>query len=431
MRETDTGLKYLYDNATVLKVTGIIRPKEDVKAPMLTGSIAYTSGLTEYVIENAKKSDVIKAQLEDESTDVFTGLPFKSNTGDLTDAQKETELKEYLEGLNQQEKAENYVRIKGIPSEEQLSTMVDQAMTDMNREKMEETMIQAMTQQMGMGEAEITSYLEDMDDEELTEIFTEMVTEQVKIQFATEVATQMAAMPMEQLAAGLDMELETYTKEQCALYYDEIMTFSDSTYEDNLIKMGYLDLDSPSTINIYASTFKNKDVIEEIISNYNEEKDELEQIKYTDYIGIMMSSITSIINMISYVLIAFVSISLVVSSIMIAIITLISVQERTKEIGILRAIGASKKNVSSMFTMETLIIGFASGLLGVGVTMLLCIPINAIIYKLTDISGLKANLPLEYAAVLVLISMVLTLISGIIPSRSAAKKDPVVALRTE
>ena len=431
LRETDTGLKYLYDNATVLKVTGIIRPKEDVKAPMLTGSIAYTSGLTEYVIENAKKSDVIKAQLEDESTDVFTGLPFKSNTGDLTDAQKETELKEYLEGLNQQEKAENYVRIKGIPSEEQLSTMVDQAMTDMNREKMEETMIQAMTQQMGMGEAEITSYLEDMDDEELTEIFTEMVTEQVKIQFATEVATQMAAMPMEQLAAGLDMELETYTKEQCALYYDEIMTFSDSTYEDNLIKMGYLDLDSPSTINIYASTFKNKDVIEEIISNYNEEKDELEQIKYTDYIGIMMSSITSIINMISYVLIAFVSISLVVSSIMIAIITLISVQERTKEIGILRAIGASKKNVSSMFTMETLIIGFASGLLGVGVTMLLCIPINAIIYKLTDISGLKANLPLEYAAVLVLISMVLTLISGIIPSRSAAKKDPVVALRTE
>lgn len=431
LRETDTGLKYLYDNATVLKVTGIIRPKEDVKAPMLTGSIAYTSGLTEYVIENVQKSDVIKAQLEDASTDVFTGLPFKSNTGDLTDAQKETELKAYLEGLNQQEKAENYVRIKGIPSEEQLSAAVEQAMMDMNREKMEETMIQAMTQQMGMGEAEITSYLEDMDDEELTEIFTEMVTEQVKIQFATEVATQMAAMPVEQLAAGLDMELETYTREQCAVYYDEIMTFSDSTYEDNLIKMGHLDLDSPSTINIYASTFKNKDVIEEIISNYNEGKEELEQIKYTDYIGIMMSSITSIINMISYVLIAFVSISLVVSSIMIAIITLISVQERTKEIGILRAIGASKKNVSSMFTMETLIIGFASGLLGVGVTMLLCIPINAIIYKLTEISGLKANLPLEYATVLVLISMVLTLISGIIPSRSAAKKDPVVALRTE
>ena len=235
LRETDTGLKYLYDNATVLKVTGIIRPKDDVKAPMLTGSIAYTSGLTEYVIENAQKSDVIKAQLEDASTDVFTGLPFKSNTGDLTDAQKETELKAYLEGLNQQEKAENYVRIKGIPSEEQLLAAVEQAMMDMNREKMEETMIQAMTQQMGMGEAEITSYLEDMDDEELTGIFTEMVTEQVKIQFTTEVATQMEAMPVEQLAAGLDMELETYTREQCAVYYDEIMTFSDSTYEDNLI----------------------------------------------------------------------------------------------------------------------------------------------------------------------------------------------------
>ena len=144
-----------------------------------------------------------------------------------------------------------------------------------------------------------------------------------------------------------------------------------------------------------------------------------------------MSSITTIINAITYVLIAFVSISLIVSSIMIGVITLISVQERTKEIGILRAIGASKKNVSSMFNAETMLIGFSSGLLGVLVTYLLCIPINIVIHKLTDLNNLNAYLPIPAAIILVAISVLLTLISGIIPSRSAAKKDPVVALRTE
>ena len=172
-------------------------------------------------------------------------------------------------------------------------------------------------------------------------------------------------------------------------------------------------------------------MIEEAIAEYNRGIDELSRIKYTDYVGLMMSSITSIINAITYVLIGFVAISLVVSSIMIGVITLISVQERTKEIGILRAIGASKKNVSSMFNAETVMIGFASGILGVAVTDLLCVPINAIILALTDIPNLKAFLPWQMAVLLVAISIFLTLLAGIIPSRSAAKKDPVVALRTE
>ncbi|MBQ8915266.1 MAG: FtsX-like permease family protein, partial [Clostridia bacterium] len=150
-----------------------------------------------------------------------------------------------------------------------------------------------------------------------------------------------------------------------------------------------------------------------------------------DLVGIMLSSMTTIINAITYVLIAFVAISLVVSSIMIGVITLISVQERTKEIGILRAIGASKKNVSSMFNAETVIIGFVSGLLGVVITAILCLPINAIIQHLTGIGNISAILPLPVAAVLIVISVILTLIAGIIPSRSAAKKDPVEALRTE
>jgi putative ABC transport system permease protein len=159
--------------------------------------------------------------------------------------------------------------------------------------------------------------------------------------------------------------------------------------------------------------------------------EELKQIQYTDYVGLIMSSVTSIINAITYVLISFVAISLVVSSIMIGVITLISVQERTKEIGILRAIGASKKNVSSMFTAETVIIGFASGALGVIVTHLLCYPINAIVLYFTNLPGLQAYLPLPTALILVGVSVILTLMAGVIPSRSAAKKDPVIALRTE
>ena len=216
-----------------------------------------------------------------------------------------------------------------------------------------------------------------------------------------------------------------------ASFHDAVLHFSESTYEENLIALGCVELDSPASINIYASSFEDKDTIEAAITSYNDSVDELHQIRYTDYVGLMMSSVTSIINAITYVLIAFVAISLVVSSIMIGVITLISVQERTKEIGILRAIGASKRNVSSMFNAETIIIGFASGLIGVGMTWLLCIPINAIIFHLTNIAGLEAYLPWEVAAILVGISVVLTSFAGVIPAKSAAKKDPVVALRTE
>lgn len=210
-----------------------------------------------------------------------------------------------------------------------------------------------------------------------------------------------------------------------------MLVFSESSLEDNLQTLGYIELDKPYTINLYASSFESKDKIEEAIAEYNKSADEFSEIKYTDYVGIMMSSITTMINAITYVLIAFVAISLIVSSIMIGVITLISVQERTKEIGILRAIGASKRNVSSMFNAETVIIGFISGTLGVVITALLCIPINIIMRELTGIANLKAILPFGTALVLIAISVLLTMFAGIIPSRSAAKKDPVVALRTE
>ena len=431
LRESTAGLQYLYDNGIPLKVTGIIRPAEDVSAPMLSGTIGYTSALTEYVIENAKDSDAIQAQLDDPSTDILTGRPFEENTGNLTDEQKETELKNYLENLNEAGKAEAYIKIKGIPTKEQLDMAVSQTMSGMERADMEAAMTQAMSEQMGMSESDMESYLVKMEEEELEEFFAQMVTEQVKMQFAQQAAEQMAAMPSAQLAAALDAEAGTYTTRQCAQYYDEVMVFSENTYEGNLNQMGYLDMESPSAINIYASTFDNKEVIEDAIEKYNEDKDEVSKIKYTDYVGIMMSSVSTIINAITYVLVAFVAISLIVSSIMIGVITLISVQERTKEIGILRAIGASKKNVSNMFNAETVIIGFASGVLGVVITCILCIPINAVIHILTGITGLNAHLPVSAAFILILISVMLTLISGFIPAKSAAKKDPVVALRTE
>ena len=431
LRETDAGLRYLYDNGIPLKVSGIIRPSEDTVSSMLTGSIGYTSALTEYIITESRDSAAVEAQKADPSTDIFTGLPFASNTGNLDDASKEAEFRSYIDSMDTADKADAYIRIMSIPSQEQLDAMVQQAMGDMTRADMEVIMVQALTEQMGMNEADITDYIENMADEEITELFTSMMEEQVKIQFATQIQAQMSSMTAEQLSGALTMAMDSYTTEQCVLYYDEILEFSDSTYEDNLIALGCLDLDKPASISLFAATFESKDMIENAIALYNEGLDDLEQIQYTDYVGLMMSSITTIINAITYVLIAFVAISLVVSSIMIGVITLISVQERTKEIGILRAIGASKGNVSSMFNAETVMIGFASGTIGVIVTNLLCIPINAIVQNLTGISNLKAVLPVEVAIILILISCLLTLIAGVIPSRSAAKKDPVVALRTE
>ncbi len=205
---------------------------------------------------------------------------------------------------------------------------------------------------------------------------------------------------------------------------------TDATYEDNLRLMGVSDPEDPSTINLYPKDFESKDAIAELINEYNRDKEEDEKITYTDLVGLIMSSVSTIINAISYILVALVAISLVVSSIMIGIITYISVLERTKEIGILRAIGASKKDISRVFNAETLIVGFTAGVLGIVITFLLLIPINIIIKHFTDIAGL-AVLPYIAAGILILISMLLTFIAGLFPSRIAAKKDPVVALRTE
>ena len=431
LRSTDAGIRYLYSNGTPLKITGIIRMKDSASTSMLKGSIAYTTKLTEYIIEQSKSSESIKAQLADPTTDIFSGLLFKDTEGRLTDAQKNEYLKKYLAGLDEAGKAEAYLKIMSIPSEEFIRSSVDSVLSSLTRDDMEKAIISSLTEQMGMSEDAVQKYVESMSDDDLRTVFSDAIKEQVKASYAAGVAEKLASMPVSQLSAMLDAAIPAFTDESGAIYYNELLSFSSSSYEDNMRRLAYIDLDKPTSISLFASTFEDKDTIEDAIAAYNDSVEDLHKLSYTDYIGIILSSITTIINAITYVLIAFVAISLIVSSIMIGVITLISVQERTKEIGILRAIGASKKNVSSMFNAETVIIGFTSGFLGILVTYLLCIPINLILHALTDIPNLSAQLPILVAISLVLISMLLTLISGIIPSRSAAKKDPVVALRTE
>ena len=224
--------------------------------------------------------------------------------------------------------------------------------------------------------------------------------------------------------------LQNMSQDELALYmknYSENMT---SSYVENLTKLGISELDNPDTINIYPKDFDSKEEIVKIIDKYNKGKKKKDQIEYTDVVGIMMSSVSTIVNVISSVLIAFVAISLIVSSIMIAIITYISVIERTKEIGILRAIGASKKDISRVFNAETLIEGLGAGVLGIVVTLLLNIPINIIIKHVVNISNISV-LPTDGAIILIIISVLLTVIAGFIPAKIASKKDPVEALRSE
>ncbi len=431
LRDTDAGMRYLYDNATKIKISGIIKPKENTDTAMLTGSIAYTHLLTDYVIDAAKGNEIIDKQTASTDVDILTGLPFKTTSETLNDTQKEKEFREYIDTLDVMGKANAYKTIKCIPSDDFIKQQLDATLGNTTREELTAIISENMGKDVNISGEEMNDYLNSMTDEEFDKLATEMMTEQIKASYAGGIMGQLSGMSNEQLSFALQNEINSYTTEQCAKYYDEVIVFSESSYEDNLLKLGYVDLDSPTKINIYASSFENKDIIVDAIDNYNKNVDELKEIKYTDYLGIMMSSITTIINAITYVLIAFVAISLIVSSIMIGVITLISVQERTKEIGILRAIGASKRDVSSMFNAETMIVGFTSGLLGVLITYLLCIPINIILYALTGIENLNAILPIGAAIILVLISVCLTLISGIIPSRSAAKKDPVTALRSE
>ena len=233
------------------------------------------------------------------------------------------------------------------------------------------------------------------------------------------------------MAQALDEWLES-TPDETALvkFYDK--TMGDTTVDDNLADFGKVSLDAPYAISIYTDTFEDKEAVSACIDDYNERAGEDGKITYTDFVAMLTASLTSMVHVVTYVLIAFVAVSLVVSCIMIGIITHISVMERIKEIGILRAIGASKRNISQVFNAETLIIGLFSGLLGVGVSMLLCVPINGILHALLEnASNVQVQLPWMAGGILVALSVVITMIGGLLPAKKAAHKDPVNALRSE
>ena len=431
---SEAGLDFLYhdEKAVTLKITGIIRPNDDAVSSMITGSIGYTKALTEHIINETAKRDIVSQQLADTTTDVFTGLPFA--TGDEiepTPAQKAESFAEYAKTADDATKAIFYKAMKSEPSAQYLMQALSAAVMQMTEEQKDATLIAAISAQMSVDAEQVQGYIASMTPQEKEGYLAQILTASIKEQYKNEVLSAIEMMPEAQLAVAFDAE--PITEEQYTFLYDNFMpaTVSEATYEENLKLLGYVDIESPSVISIFANTFENKDEIAALITEYNKDKSEEERIEYTDYVAILMSSITTIIDAISYVLIAFVAISLVVSSIMIGIITYISVLERTKEIGILRSIGASKKDISRVFNAETLIVGFGAGAIGIVITYIFDAIITAILHALTGINTLNAILLPEYALILVAISMILTFVAGLIPSGIAAKKDPVVALRTE
>ena len=448
MSATAAGMDFLYnsgDTGIRLKVSGIARPLEGGSG-MLSGGIGYTSALTRFAIETTGDTEILKAQLDDPETDVISGLPFPKDTDvEPSDRQKRQDIQDHLRTLSVQNKAEAYIDLMGQPSQEYVDGVVEQQMAGMTRQAIEDMIVQQYAGEMGVDGDTVRGYIADMSDEDLFAKVEEAIAQAVREQYAAGVAQQLGAMSQDQLAAMLDaaadlaasplpMPVEPLEPWQFVYLYDNYMppTRSSSTYEDNLDLLGYTRLDAPSAISIYATTFAQKDEIADLIQAYNDGVDsEEDEITYTDYVALLMSSITGIISGISYLLIAFVSISLVVSSIMIGIITNISVLERTKEIGILRAVGASKRDVSRVFNAETLIVGLAAGLLGILVSVAATFPINAVIHSLTGLDDLSAVLPAGAGAILVAISVILTVFAGLVPSRGAAKKDPVEALRSE
>lgn len=363
----------LMNKSIPLKVTGIIRPKEDAKNATINTAVAYTNLLTNYVIDRANESAIVQAQKNTPEINVLNGVRFNATT----DEEKIQDTKEYLLNLSEDEKANMYQLILYYDGKSQNQEINE----DTNSFDMNALSKLSMNPQSGIS-GMLEKYLNDSPN----------------------------------------------TTTLLTIYNDYI---GGKSLEKNLASFGAVSYESPSSISIYADSFENKDAIGKVIENYNNTVGEDSKISYTDYVALMTSSLTTIINGISYVLIAFVAVSLIVSSIMIGIITYISVMERTKEIGILRALGASKKNISQLFNAETFIIGILSGIIGLGITLLLLIPINNVIQTVSKIEDLSAVLPLESAGVLILISTIITVIGGLIPSRSAAKKDPVEALRTE
>ena len=486
-------MKKVLDKSEDLTIVGIVQPSEDATATMMSSGIYYPASLTDHVIEEAQSSEIVKKQLDQPDVDVFTGKKFddkKSSQLDMnslftvdTDKLKQAfsiDQSKLGAGAGSLDLSGIQIDTSSMPSidtdalfegmdleldEDQVTKLSDQLTSgfesylkknNLTDEENMDTYFMAYLQtddaqsllQNGMSGIIQSSGLADQFQQNLEkqmqsamQQYAQTISKSLQKQISSAMQQQMSSLANNfQNAIQIDASKfqdaiqMNMNEEELSELMMSLMTSDTSTYENNLQKLGYADFDEPSGINIYPKDFENKEKVIEILDDYNarmEKTDEDKVISYTDYVGTLMSSVTDIINVISYVLIAFVAISLVVSSIMIGVITYISVLERKKEIGILRAIGASKHNISQVFNAETFIIGLLAGVLGIVITLLLLIPGNMLIHNIAGTTNVNAQLPVMGAVILIALSVILTLIGGLIPSRKAAKSDPVTALRSE
>ena len=546
-----TYMRDLVENGEDVKIVGIVQPRDDASATMLSSGINYPATLTDYVIDEAANSQIVKDQLADPSINVFTGKPFGEEdededsfnmdslftiNGDALQAAftiDQSKLTSGMSGLSLDLSglsldmgsmpAFDSSSIAINPSSIDISGLIDfsdikldmgDVQPEMDAEKIQAAMKDIMSgfytwlptwiAQGGDAndmQAAVTAYMQtpevqkkisdaimgSIDMDKATEALQKQLQEQLSAkmqqavpaiaqalqgQLQTSIQTAMTsymqtvmATYMQQMSAALESQVSAAMQQSMgqlssnmasAMSIDEsafanafemnmdeeeltelmmsMMNVEDASYDNNLKKLGYADLNKPGGIDIYPIDFESKEKVIDILDAYNtrmtDEGQDDKVITYTDFVGTLMASVTDIVNMISYVLVAFVAISLVVSSIMIGVITYISVLERKKEIGILRSIGASKGDISRVFNAETIIVGFTAGIIGIGLTMLACIPANAIVYSLFDVANV-ASLPWQAAIILIAISVFLTFLAGLIPSSAASRKDPVEALRSE
>ena len=435
MRSDSEFMEQAAENGLKLKVVGILKPDADsLISSTNSGGIGYTHALTEYMIDKTNSSELVKAQKENPDVDVFTGIEFPKADEEEEQPISQSEAMEMLTGmLTEEQRTKINEGIMAALTEEQQAQIQSAMMGMVSDEQINSIMMGVLTPeqltQLQSG-ADVNSLLTDAQKAQMSAQIAASLTAEQNAELSTMMngmvdPTKMYTIFMQVLTTDQLRQLMDMTKEP---------ETTDATYDGNLKLLGVAELSEPSSMKIYATDFESKEKITQLIEKYNDSKiaddNQADVINYTDYVGLMMSSVSDIINSISYILIAFVAISLIVSSIMIGIITYISVLERTKEIGILRAMGASKRDISNVFNAETLIVGFSAGVIGIAVTLLLNIPINIIIENITGIANV-ALLPWQGGVILVVISMLLTLIAGLVPAGVAAKKDPVEALRTE
>ncbi len=465
---------FVKENGVDVKIVGIVRPRDSAAATSISGAVGYTKALTEYVLGKNAESEVINQQKATPNTNVLTGLTFErthytpETIGELVDKIDQATMETFYAYMTDQiltnDEFSSRLEVKDKESFSQIFFLLPSSA----QAELVEKMLSAANTANPMGVGILCGVLSTM--LENVTVTADNIMTLLPVFGPGELYVLISGVPAsEQIPMNIGGLIDLAGEESMAALYaetaDVLKTLTvndelfkailstmkaddpafvqleealynmapqiDASYDSVLKTLDDAEMASPAAINFYAKDFESKDSIESFIKSYNDASEEKDKLKYTDIVGALMSSVTIIVNAISYVLIAFVAISLVVSSVMIGVITNISVLERTKEIGILRAVGASKRDIARVFNAETLIIGLAAGAIGIGLTVILCFPITAIVQYLTGLDNIRAVLPWAAGLILVLISMILTLVAGIIPSRSAAKKDPVIALRTE